>query len=158
MEIQLLTYKQKKAHVSQDTVNEFESVIIDSGVKVRYIGYFKEIIGRSLNRILNVCKLAFPFDQIKRDRCYMFAVLMGKEFQKTIVPFSFNKKNCIYLFDAWPESHVLIESFIKTTGVKYVFFSSRQVTEIFNQKNLKCKFFWIPEGINVSNYLHWRRR
>jgi hypothetical protein len=152
MEIQLLTYKQKKGHVSQDTVDEFESVIIDSNVEIRYIGHFTEVLGKVLNKVQDVFKVTIPFDIIKGDKYCTFAVLMGKEFQKTIVPFSFNKKNSIYLFDAWPESHKLIESFIKKVSVKHVFFSSRQVTETFKQKNLSCKFSWIPEGIHVSNY------
>jgi len=80
-----------------------------------------------------------------------FVVLMGTELKKCFPYFLSAKSKSVYLFDAWPKNHRIIEAFLDRFDIANAFFSSCQVAEMFAKK-MKCKCFWVPEGIDVKEY------
>jgi hypothetical protein len=151
MRIRLVSYKDRYSHVSQDTVNEFENAIKAANTTAQLTsGVSRELGGRFLKRRMSGNKLPFAF--LKRSRAHKFCVIMGLEFHKCVLAFLFNRSNSIYFFDSWTHNHGQIEWFIKLMGIKHVFFSSSQVTEIFRQKGLDCNFLWVPEGVSMADY------
>ena len=151
MRIRLVSYKDYYGHVSQDTVNEFENAIKATNTSAQLTSSLSRVFGRRfLKKIMGYNKLPLAF--LKRERIHKFCVIMGLEFYKCVLAFLFNRNNSIYFFDAWTHNHGQIEWFIKLMGIKNVFFSSRQVTEMFRKKGLDCNFLWVPEGISVADY------
>jgi hypothetical protein len=151
--IQLIINPIQKGHVSQDTILEFERTIQTNGAGTIEISSSMAFIGKLFEKL--IIKRDFPFNSgfVPRKNIRRLCIMMGIEFRKPAVPFLFNKSNHAYFFDAWPKRHAEIERFIRIMNIKNVFFSSAQVTEIFTAKNLSCNFHWVPEGINLTEYL-----
>jgi hypothetical protein len=87
-----------------------------------------------------------------KNNTISLSILMGPYFG-CLIPhiFSFDK-NFIYMFDAWPRYHKYIIKTANILNVKVIFFSSYQVTNLFNELNSGIKGIWIPEGINTEKY------
>lgn len=152
MDIELVAYKDSHAHVSQDTVNEFEKAIKGTSVIPRSIAPITKNAGRYASALLLKSGLRPPTLPFRAGRYHRFAVLMGPEFKKIFFPFLFNRNNSVYFFDAWPANHTRIEWFIRSFRPRHVFFSSSQVTELFQSKQLSTQFHWVPEGIDIDEY------
>ena len=152
-QLELITYRPPNAHVSQDTIQEFENALLTyKEVNRKEISSFAAFAGRLFHKL--VIRRNFPLfrrlaPQSDRDR---LCIMMGLELHKPFVPFLFNKSNHAYFFDAWPGNHGEMERFIRLMKVKNVFFSSAQVARLFAQKNLSCRFHWLAEGITVTDY------
>lgn len=56
------------------------------------------------------------------------------------------------MFDAWPRIHSQIEKEAIALNIKAFFFSSKQVTDIFNTRRGPIAAYWIPEGIHLDDY------
>jgi len=152
MDIELVAYKDSHAHVSQDTVNEFEKAIKATSVATRLIANPTKNASRYAAALLLKTGMHPPTLPFRSGRYHRFAVLMGPEFKKVFFPFLFNRNNSVYFFDAWPANHTRIEWFIRSFRPKHVFFSSSQVTELFQGKGLSTQFHWVPEGIDLNDY------
>lgn len=83
---------------------------------------------------------------------HYFAVLMGPDFLKCLPRFCFAGQKGIYMFDAWPQSHGIIKTFLDGFDVGYAFFSSSQVAERLQGIVRRTKCYWIPEGIEPAQY------
>jgi hypothetical protein len=150
MSIRLVTYKGYSGHVAQDTVNEFQQVIVSDGAETQSTSNPVRVFSQLLLRLIPRHLQRLSLFKGKRDK--KFCVIVGKEFQKCLIPFLYSADNSLYIFDAWPAYQDRIENFIRATRVRNVFFSSRYATDLFNAKNLDCRITWVPEGITVSNY------
>lgn len=150
MHIQLVRYRGYEGHVAQDTVNEFQNVIISDKVDVEDTSNLTRIFSQAVLRLMprRLGSLAL----YKRKGVKKFCIIVGHEFQKCLIPFLYNRDNSLYVFDAWPAYQDRIENFIRSTGVRNVFFSSRYATELFAAKGLDCKMTWVPEAITISDY------
>lgn len=138
-------------HVSQSTVNEFEESIQLSG-NVSVVDNQAILLPKVVKYAFSKCGISVKMPScINTGRNY-FSVLMGPAFEKVFPHFLLAEKRSVYLFDAWPDKHEAIVSFLQRAGINNVFFSSSQVTDIFNAKILDCKAHWIPEGILPSTY------
>lgn len=151
--LHLIVYgRNRKPHVSQDTVLEFEGRIQHNGIPTHTIGLVTAKLGDIFKKryITEGKRLFFrpPF----RINKPLLAILMGTEYRKVFLPFLWTKPHSVYLFDAWPESHPSIEQFIKVLQPAHVFFSSAQITQTFKAKGLPLQFHWIPEGIDPAKY------
>lgn len=136
-------------HVSIDTVKEFQEIISrDKEVlkKTQYNKYISKLIYK-LSSIINL-QLIITGKKNKK----LFTILMGDQYHKCFPFFLSQNENSIYMFDAWPNQHKKILNFVIKYKIKNVFFSSSQVTDIFNNKKLKANFYWIPEAIKVDEY------
>ena len=81
-----------------------------------------------------------------------FSMLMGASFL-SLLPYVLKfRKNYLYLYDAWPRFHSQIEKSALALNIHLIFFSSRQVTIMFNSLNSAVKAVWIPEGIAANDY------
>jgi hypothetical protein len=147
-----LVIAERPPHVSQDTVDEFQKVILatDGLRKVRNrIPFFARLLWKLLRRTPLATLLSYmPL----RNQRY-FIILMATEFVECVPFFPSSRDNAVYIFDAWPSVHRLIEDSLPLLNIRTVFFSSLQATEIFIAKPaLQCKFIWVPEGIDVTQY------
>jgi len=92
-----------------------------------------------------------------RDRKVInFASMISGDF-RLLIPSAFSStNNFIYMYDVWPRFHSWIFPLLDFFRVKYVFFSSKQVLEIFNAKygHIKCKAMWIPEALIAGDYIY----
>ncbi|GGI28215.1 glycosyltransferase [Pedobacter mendelii] len=108
-----------------------------------------------LIRKLILFPVLFKFrPQIKNQRVVNFASMISGDF-RLLIPYAFSSSmNFIYMYDVWPRFHAWIFPLLDFFGVKYVFFSSKQVLEIYNQKyiHIKCKAQWIPEALTSGDY------
>jgi hypothetical protein len=150
MRIRLVTYKGYAGHVAQDTVNEFQQVIIEDGVEIETTANPTRILSQVIFRLMPHRFQWLSF--YKRKGIKKFCIIIGYEFQKCLVPFLYNADNSIYIFDAWPAYQDRIENFIRVMRIRNAFFSSRNAAELFAGKGLDCKMTWVPEAISAANY------
>lgn len=150
MSIQLVRYKGYDGHVAQDTVNEFQTVIVSDNVGVEDTSNLTRVFSQAMLRLMP--RRLRVLSIYKRKGVKKFCIIIGHEFQKCLIPFLYNGDNSLYVFDAWPAYQDRIENFIRSAGVRNVFFSSRYATELFAARGLDCRMTWIPEAITVSNY------
>ena len=150
MPIRLVTYKGYAGHVAQDTVNEFQQVIIEDGVEIEATANPTRVVSQALLRLIPRRLRSLSF--YRRKGIKKFCIIIGHEFQKCLIPFLYNADNSIYIFDAWPAYQDRIENFLRVTRVRNAFFSSRYATELFAGKGLDCKMTWVPEAISAANY------
>src|ERR1700744_3293530 len=121
MRILLVTYKGYKGHVAQDTVNEFQKVIIRDGVGIETTANFTRIFNHATLRLI---PRHFQWLSLyKRKGVKKFCIVIGPEFRKCLIPFLYNNDNSLYIFDAWPANQKAIEHFIRVARVRNVFFS-----------------------------------
>ncbi|HEY0896364.1 MAG TPA: hypothetical protein VGE15_07430, partial [Sphingobacteriaceae bacterium] len=139
--------------VAQEVVREFEDTFQKySQAEVRFTGtyWYLKLLNRALKFLLVRNSSDIPLRPASGTPA--FAILMGNEFEKCLLPFLLQKGNVVYFFDAWPEYHRDISRFLRGFNVDTVFFSSKQVTEIFRKANAGCRCYWLPEAINAAAY------
>ena len=150
MRTALVTYKDYSGYVAQDTVNEFQKVILSAGVEQENTPNFTRLLSHVLLRVIP--RRLGLLSVYKKNRVRKFCIIVGHEFQKCLFAFSNNASNSLFIFDAWPAFQDWIAYFIRTMRVRQVFFSSRSATELFSAKGLDCAFTWVPEAITPENY------
>ena len=150
------------SHVSTDTVNEFESVILDDPL-VSAAHQVKRIIFRSVFFLYRLAKKGgfstIPVTKSKylnnpfRDSEHLFAVMMGLDEAK-YKPFGFTTNHCrsIFLFDAWEKDYNNILAFVNKYKIDFVFVTASQTAKNLNKLWSKTKVFWIPEAIKMDEY------
>ena len=157
-----LNFNKQNIHVSSDTVNEFESVILaDSFV----------CSAKSVNRLL--LKVVFFAYRVARkfgfstipgtkdrfiknpllDKKHIFTVMMGLDEAK-YKPYGFTSNHCrsIFLFDAWEKDYRQIVDFVKKYKIDFVFVTASQSAENLNNLLGRKKVYWVPEGIKIDEY------
>ena len=153
---ELVKWANGNVHVAQSTVEEFETVV-QSFPAISTIfsssSYQRKVINKLLKTVFLRSSISSSFiPPLIRSPKRGFSILMGNEYEKCLFDFFLKRENAAYFFDAWPSCHREIERFIKNFNVKSVFFSSKKVTEIFQGKHIDCRFYWIPEAIDVQAY------
>ncbi len=148
-------------HVSLDTINEFEKVILSEKNTIP-IKQSNKYINKLYYAIYKFCiKSTLPiisylnFFRIgKRSNTnIVFTVLMGLDIKKCLPHFfSTYQQKSIYIFDAWPNAQNQIVQFLLLFNINFVFVSSSQAAKILQTKLKNSNIFWIPEGINVEEY------
>jgi hypothetical protein len=139
--------KHEGRHINQ-IIEEFEeSILLNNEIRKETNYFYLLSESRKINSII------IRLNKLRLLRKYrFFAVLMGPDFAK-IKPFNISSSQIdVYMFDAWPAvyfSH--IEEHIEKLKISHVFFSSKQVAEIFQNKNIpNC--YWIPEAVDYKKY------
>jgi hypothetical protein len=90
------------------------------------------------------------------DRRDFFVVLMGLDTAPKCVPhFLLPGRKSVYLFDAWPDVHERIRTFVNAFAVNHVFLSSSMAADRLNKSGEGCVFSWIPEGIAPELYRYY---
>lgn len=141
-------------HVSLDAVREFEDAIIKEGILhvIERKNNFVDLLFKIFKRIYidgKVLRMIRPFVCSKSDN---FTILMGPHFSKCIPCMLSKGKNGIYLYDAWPEKHSYIDEIIRSLNLKFIYFSSKRVAEIYADKFKDKEIKWIPEAIKLDDY------
>ncbi|MGO4878408.1 hypothetical protein ACEN2P_17530 [Pedobacter psychrotolerans] len=82
-----------------------------------------------------------------------FSAQLGPDLKMCLPDFFYTNSNFIYMFDAWPRFHKELGKLFDLMNVKAVFFSSRDVVSKYHANiSSNCKAYWIPEGINATEY------
>ncbi|HEY0896498.1 MAG TPA: glycosyltransferase [Sphingobacteriaceae bacterium] len=150
---EIVRWKDPGSHVAQEVVREFENTFQQcTDAPVRYSGkdWYLKILNRTLKILYIQKNSGLPLPAVSDNP--VFAILMGNEFEKCLLQFLPRQGNVVYFFDAWPKYHADISRFIRSFHVHTVFFSSKQVTEIFRKANTGSRCYWLPEAINVKAF------
>jgi len=152
--INLIVNPPDKHRVSLDTVCEFENAVLSdprvTRAKVpptRSCSLFRKIDDR-----LNLVPSRLLVQALREN---FFVVLMGSNFRPGLPYFFYRGEKSVYMFDAWPNSHDRIQEFADTWGVNHFFVSSSQAAERLSRTGNRCRFHWIPEGIDIGMYKHY---
>ena len=146
-------------HVSLDTVEEFEKIIL-SDASVTSINETNKTFSKILFHLWNVVtrnKVTSKnnSDLTKNFKIHLLAVLMGTNFSKCLPRFFSKSNKSIYIFDAWPEKHDEIIKFVNGFKVDNLFLTSSQAVEAIRSKTPNTNCFWVSEGINPGGYKHY---
>lgn len=75
--ILILNNHKYKKHVSQDTITDFETVILNSHVKSYLPNFFEIVIGKFVSRFYIEKNKKFPFYFFKSKKKLKFCIFMG---------------------------------------------------------------------------------
>ena len=160
--MRLIVNKVTGGHVALDTVDEFERTILSDPLVspakpaslfqtelIRYIFRFRKKFGFPDLSKPNPLRSSDPVS----DKDHHFAVMMGWDLYKCLPYFLIsNHHKSIYLFDAWPRDHELLEHFVNFFHIDFVFVSSSGSCEMLRKWIKRSEIHWIPEGINPGEY------
>jgi hypothetical protein len=146
-------------HVSLDVVKEFEKSIlmdprVDSPVSFgQLVSKTSYYAWRMWNQFgSNIARASRMYSRRSSVNESYFTVLMGPNFPKCFPYFYFRGQKSLYLFDAWPQYHEMIEKFFDVFDVSFAFLSSSQVADRLQSMSRKTKCYWIPEGVDTTQY------
>lgn len=149
-------------HVSLDTTNEFETIILlDNMVQIAKevnsvvlkATYFMFRLARKLGfSTIPTTKKSLLKKPLK-DSKHLFTVMMGLDEAK-YKPYGYTTNHCrsIFLFDAWEKDYQRIIDFVNKYKIDFVFVTASQSAKKLNILFGDKKFFWIPEGIKKDEY------
>jgi glycosyltransferase involved in cell wall biosynthesis len=116
---------------------------------IRYIFRFRKKFGFPDLSKPNHLRFSDPVS----DKDHHFAVMMGWDLYKCLPYFLVsNHHKSIYLFDAWPRDHEIIEHFVNFFHIDFVFVSSSGSCEMLRKRIKRSEIHWVPEGINPDEY------
>jgi len=151
-------------HVSLDTVDEFEQIIL-TDPNINSKNQANRLFSKLLLLIWKTWKKfeGFYWNNKKTNseptifphRKQFFSVLMGPYFSKCLLYYFFTAYKNIYLFDAWPKDHNSIIQFVNYFKVNNLFISSSQAVEMIKPKVKETGCYWIPEAINPECYTYY---
>ena len=160
--MKLISDLKRNAHVSLDTVDEFELAILAdariqrtillSSFTRRPTFYVWSKLHKVGQHAINMVKPLLDPNALDGNTRDYFVVQMGTAFSKCRPYFILEGRKSIYLFDAWPTQHDKIINAIKSWKINNVFLSSSQVVEKLSNSVEDCNFYWVPEAINPSLY------
>lgn len=83
-----------------------------------------------------------------------FASMISGDFRLMIPACFFTTQNYIYMYDVWPRFHKWIFPMLRFFNISYVFFSSKQVYEAYQQYDALAhkRAMWLPEALDLSAY------
>jgi hypothetical protein len=115
-----------------------------------------EVVSRKLSFLQSLILKILPvgiFPFFKKNKVSKIALLFGPSFNYLFPDFLLSDNNYIYMYDAWPRHHILIEKRCTQLNVKTLFLSSKECVNQFNlKKTSRLSCFWIPEGIDPTFY------
>ena len=162
--MRLITGQTGQYHVSLETVMEFEKAILaDKRVRpvktsrrcVSRAAYFaSRSVAKMSRHTVYPIRTVLPWPMGRRVHRDYFTVLMGLDFLKCLPHFIFPGRKSLYMFDAWPDVHDRIRAIVGSWEVDNVFLSSLMAAERLRISSNRCRFFWIPEGVDSDLYRH----
>jgi len=157
MGVKLRLLQSKDEEYFLDCIDELYATIEDnsSGFETQRVFIkhlrFKSFLVRKLTGIPALFKLR---PKLKNLGGVNFVSMISGDF-RFLIPHAFtSRSNFIYMYDVWPRFHGWIFPLLDFFNIKCIFFSSKQVYEIFTEKykHIKCKAFWIPEALQIDDY------
>jgi hypothetical protein len=143
-------------HVALDAVNELERAIAeDPDAKlVPARGRIAMKAGNVVASAAEHLSALRPRFGIRTGTSDVMTILMTVDAGKLVPEFFVARRRVIYVFDAWPASHDRLLKFVDTWRIDYAFVSSSQATERLARRATRCRFVWVPEGVDASQYHH----
>lgn len=148
-------------HVSNDTLEEFENVLLNdrSLFNVAVLHKLVYIVKFTLFRLFRKAGFELYFSTSKRwrnplkDDNHLFVLMMGLNEYK-IRPYNILTKHgrSVFLFDAWTSDHEEISDFANKFKIDYLFVTASQAAVAIKPKLHTTKIYWVPEGINPTIY------
>jgi len=86
-----------------------------------------------------------------------FSVMCGPDFAYCLATCFTSAESFVYIFDAWPRDMTVLADWVRLFGIKKVFLSALQSTELFNRTlgESEPRGIWVPEGFQAEDYFHW---
>ena len=86
-----------------------------------------------------------------------FSVMCGNDFAYCVPSCFTSAESYVYIFDAWPRDNAVLVDWVRLFGIKKVFLSALQSTELFNQAlgEKEARGVWVPEGLEAREYFYW---
>jgi hypothetical protein len=86
-----------------------------------------------------------------------FSVMCGNDFAYCLPECLIAAESYLYLFDAWPRDSPVLVDWVRLFGIKKVFVSALQSTELLNRAlgEKEPRGIWVPEGFQAQNYFFW---
>lgn len=151
MVLQINLIRQKNNGTYLDCFDEIEtSAIRNKSCKINVIVSNSNILKKFVIRLPILRFLLMVLN--RKKQVVNFSLLMGGTLESLIPYVFFSNANYVYMYDAWPKFHNEIIKKAKKTNIKTIFFSSYQVTKLFNKLDSGIKGIWIPEGIKFEDY------
>ncbi len=98
-----------------------------------------------------VCKWGRELRLVPRGHGRTYLVCArGGHLMKACMPY--RGKFIPVLWDCWPDTWPVLERDLRLLGVETCFMTSRQVAERFSRLFPGRRFFYLPEGVSVSDY------
>lgn len=162
-----MNYKKQKIRIYQASRKEYFLDCIDelyTVVEEQSLGYEVKRVVNNNSRLKSwiVRKLAAsPIFynlrlKLSTSNNINFAAMISGDFQLMAPAVFFSRRNYIYMYDVWPRFHKWIFPLLDFFNITYIFFSSKQVYELYQQhaNGNKCKAMWLPEAITVDEYFY----
>ena len=151
MNFQINLIREKSNGTYLDCFDEIESSILrKKDYNIKIIVSNNNILKKVFLRLMFFLKYIKFFNTKKRS--INFSLLMGASFESLIPHVFISNSNYAYMYDAWPRFHEDILNKAKIMNIKMIFFSSHQVTKLFNKLDSEIKGVWVPEGIKIEDY------
>jgi hypothetical protein len=114
-------------------------------------GRLKSYLVRKISAMPFLHKLNLGF---AKSDTINFASMISGDFRLMIPAAFLSGRNYIYMYDVWPRFQQWIFPLLGFFNITYVFFSSRQVYDSYQEKypGGPCKAMWLPEALNLSDY------
>lgn len=151
-------------HVSLDTVEEFEQIIL-SDATITTVNETNKLFSKGLlfiwkvltknKEIAKIKVNAIPKSEYKPVKSGLFTILMGLDFGKCLPYFIFYRNKSLFMFDAWPNEHENIIKFVDFFKVSHLFLTSSQAVNSIQTKVSHTKCYWVPEGIAPHKYKYY---
>lgn len=150
------------SHVSSDTINEFECVILDD-LNVSLAEPIPPIKTKILFFVYRLLRFFFAYTAIKTrhtytlkpltDKKHLFTIMMGLDIYK-YRPYGFftNHNRSIFLFDAWAKDYEKIIEFATNYKIDFLFITASDSVKLLGLNLKNTIISWIPEGINPTEY------
>ena len=123
-------------------------------VDVFYISNISNFISRILYRLFE--KINFKLKSGKKKNGEVLtALLYGPEFSLFLFPGLKNIELAPVVMDAWPMYFNRIRFAIGFYKISTIYFSSKEVVELFNRKKWVGRAIWFPEAIDHSKYQYY---
>ncbi len=160
--MRLITNPVVNGHVSLDTIDEFEKIILTDElvepvkpfprlmVDLLYVIYL--MLSKLGISIVKATKPKFRSNPLN-DKSHLFSVIFCLDIRKIYAYTLLTSHNrSVYLFDGWPSNHDKILDLFKYLKLDHLFVSASQSAMILGSKLGVDKVHWIPEGINLEEY------
>lgn len=148
-------------HVSNDTLEEFETVLlnIDSTFCIAHLSKMVYKLRLFIYRLLQKVGVELFLSTTANrknplnDKNHLFVIMMGLNEYK-LRPYNILTRHgrSVFLFDAWPCDFEKITNFANRYKIDFLFITASDSVKLLGPNLKNTIISWIPEGINPTEY------
>jgi hypothetical protein len=148
-------------HVSNDTLEEFETVLlnVESTFCIAHLSKMVYKLRLFIYRLLQKVGVELFLSTTANrknplnDKNHLFVIMMGLNEYK-LRPYNILTKHgrSVFLFDAWPCDFEKITNFANRYKIDFLFITASESVKLLGSSIKNTIVSWIPEGINPTEY------